>query len=280
MARNASLRRCVMPEIGAGFEQVKFRAVLATKLTGNKKHLFSDQTVTRKDRVVPVEPVECKQPRILSALLWIGSAVVVLFVMCAVGAAFVVNVILCRPKLGTVSITSKPEGATVKWNSQPIGKTPLVAYPLPKGKQILELDRPGYQLRLIEVQIAEGRLNDPGLVPLVREVGQILLKSEPVGLSFEIVDPEQKVTSGKTPIMVDNLPIRKYTVHIKRPGWRDYIQEVDLQPNPTVTIDHAFQAVNVTLKSDPAGATIMMGQSEIGKKPLIVVILSEGIELV
>src|SRR6516162_6497526 len=239
MARNASLRRCVMPEIGAGFEQVKFRAVLATKLTGNKKHLFPAQTVTRKDRAVPVDPVECKQPRILSALFWIGSAVVVFLVMCAVEAALVVNVILCRPKLGTVSITSKPEGATVKWHSQPIGKTPLV-----------------------------------------REAGQILLKSEPVGLSFEIVDPEQKVTSGKTPIMVDNLPIRKYTVRIKRPGWRDYIQEVDLQPNPIVTIDHAFQAVNVTLKSDPAGATIMMGQSELGKTPLTVALPMERIELV
>ena len=228
-----------MPEIGAGFEQVKFRAVLATKLTGNEKHLFPDQTVTRKDRAVPVDPVECKQPRILSALFWIGSAVVVFLVMCAVEAALVVNVILCRPKLGTVSITSKPEGATVKWNSQPIGKTPLV-----------------------------------------REAGQILLKSEPVGLSFEIVDPEQKVTSGKTPIMVDNLPIRKYTVRIKRPGWRDYIQEVDLQPNPIVTIDHAFQAVNVTLESDPAGATIMMGQSELGKTPLTVALPMERIELV
>jgi hypothetical protein len=79
--------------------------------------------------------------------------------------------------------------------------------------------------------------------------------------------------------MVDNLPIRKYTVHIKRPGWRDYIQEVDLQPNSTVTIDHAFQAVNVTLKSDPPGATIMMGQSELGKTPLTVALPTEPIEL-
>jgi hypothetical protein len=79
--------------------------------------------------------------------------------------------------------------------------------------------------------------------------------------------------------MVDNLPIRKYTVHIKRPGWRDYIQEVDLQPNSAVTIDHAFQAVNVTLKSDPPGATIMMGQSELGKTPLTVALPMEPIEL-
>ena len=35
-----------MPEIGAGFEQVKFRTVLATKLTENGKHLFADHTVT------------------------------------------------------------------------------------------------------------------------------------------------------------------------------------------------------------------------------------------
>jgi hypothetical protein len=80
-------------------------------------------------------------------------------------------------------------------------------------------------------------------------------------------------------MMVDNLPIRKYTVYIKRPGWRDYIQEVDLQPNAAVTIDHVFRTVNVALKSDPPGATIMMGQSELGKTPLTVALPMEPVEL-
>jgi hypothetical protein len=35
-----------MAEIGAGFEQVEFRTVLAAKPTANGKHLFPDQTVT------------------------------------------------------------------------------------------------------------------------------------------------------------------------------------------------------------------------------------------
>src|SRR5262249_40704344 len=93
-----------------------------------------------------------------------------LFLVCALGAVIGINFFLPKPEApvaapetGSVSFTTKPEGATVRWNGQYIGKTPL-AYTLPKGKHILELSLPGYQTRSMEVEINKGSLNHLGLV--------------------------------------------------------------------------------------------------------------------
>jgi hypothetical protein len=168
----------------------------------------------------------------------------------------------------------------VRWNGQEIGKTPLDSYPLPKGKYILELSLAGYQTRPIEVEINQGSLNNLGIVPLVHDVGQLSIKSDPGNLALEIVDSEQKKTFGNTPMTADNLPTGKYTVRIKRSGWPDFDQEIDLKPNAMVAVEHTFKGVSVTLKSDPAGATILMGDSELGKTPLTVDLPPEPVELV
>ena len=210
-----------------------------------------------------------------------------MFLVCAIGAVIGANFFLRKPEapspvsqMGSVTVTSKPEGATVKYNGREIGKTPLTSYPLPKGKSMLELSMPGYQSRSVEVEINQGSLNNLGLLPLLHEVGQLSLKSDPANLPIEIVDPEKKSSSGNTPMTLDNLPVGNYTVRIKRSGWPDYVQQVTLQPNVLVVVDHAFKGVKVTLKSDPAGASIFVGPTELGKAPLTVELPSEPVELV
>jgi len=76
------------------------------------------------------------------------------FLVCALGGVIGVNLFLHKPEApvasletGSVSVTTKPEGATVKWHGQDIGKIPLASYTLPKGKHILQLSLPGYQIR-------------------------------------------------------------------------------------------------------------------------------------
>ena len=210
-----------------------------------------------------------------------------MFLLCAIGAVIGANFFLHKPEapepvseMGSVTVTSKPEGATVKWNGKEIGKTPLTSYPLPKGKFALELSLAGYQNRSIEVEINQGSLNNLGLVPLIREVGQMSLKSNPANLAFEIVDPEQKSSFGNTPMTLDNLPAGNYTVRIKRSGWPDYVQQVIVRPNSVAAVEHVFKGVSVTLKSDPAGATIFVGRTELGKAPLTIELPPEPVELV
>ena len=232
------------------------------------------------------EPSEDSQPKTSPVLLRILLAVVGMFLVCAIGAVIGANFFFHRPEspslseTGGVTVTSKPEGATVKWNGKAIGQTPLTSYPLPKGKHVLELSMTGYQNRSIEVEIKQGSLNNLGLVPLMREVGQLSLKSDPANLPIEIVDSERKSSFGNTPMTLDNLPTGNYTVRIKRSGWPDYVQQVTVQANALIAVEHTFKGVNVTLKSDPAGATIFVGPTELGKTPLTIELPPEPVELV
>jgi serine/threonine protein kinase len=246
-------------------------------------------TVPQTPRMPPPlpEPTEDGQPKTSPVLLRFLLAAVGMFLVCAIGAVIGANFFLHKSEapplvsqMGSVTVDSKPEGATVRWNGKGIGKTPLTSYELPKGKYILELSIPGYQKRSLEVEINQGSLNNLGLIPLIREVGQLSLKSNPANLPIEVVDPEQKSSVGNTPMSLDNLPAGNYTVRIKRPGWPDYVQQVTIQPNTPVTVEHTFKGVNVTLKSDPSGATIFVGSTELGKTPLTIELPPEPVELV
>ena len=168
----------------------------------------------------------------------------------------------------------------VKSDGKEIGRTPLTSYPLPKGKHVLEFSMAGYQSRSIDVEINQGSLDNLGLVPLIREVGQLSLKSDPANLPIEIVDSDQKSSFGNTPMTLDNLPAGNCTVRIKRSGWPDYVQQVTVQPNTLVAVEHTFKGVRVTLKSDPAGATIFVGATELGSAPLTIELPPEPVELV
>jgi len=69
---------------------------------------------------------------------------------------------------GFITVTSKPDGATVKSNGRELGKTPLVKYQLPVGKQVLEIEFPGYQPRSVEADISNGSINSLAPIVLVR----------------------------------------------------------------------------------------------------------------
>jgi serine/threonine protein kinase len=258
--------------------------VAVPPLTGKEQPGFPQ--TPRNPPALP-EPAEDSQPKTSPVLLRFLLGVVGMFLVCAIGAVIGANFFLHRPEgppsaspMGSVTLTSKPEGATVIWNGKDIGHTPLASYSLPKGKHVLELSMAGYQSRSIDVEINQGSLNDLGLIPLMREVGQLSLKSEPANLPIEIVDSAQKSTSGNTPMTLDNLPVGNYTVRIKRSGWPDYVQQVTVQSSIPVAVEHVFKGVNVTLKSDPAGATIYVGPTELGKAPLTIELPPEPVELV
>jgi serine/threonine protein kinase len=246
-----------------------------------------EQAAVTQTPLPPGDLNEDSQPKTSPVLLRILLAAVGLFLVCAIGAVIGANFFLHKTdapqaasESGSVTVTSKPEGATVKWNGKEIGKTPLTSYPLPKGKHVFEFSLAGYQSKSVDLEINQGSLNNLGLVPLIREVGQMSVKSDPANLPIEVVDPEKKSSFGNTPATLDNLPVGNYTVRIKRSGWPDYVQEIDVNPNVPATVEHVFKGVSVTLKSDPAGATIYVGSTELGKAPLTIELPPEPVELV
>ena len=230
---------------------------------------------------------EDNQPKTSPALLRMLLTGVGLFLVCALGAVIGANFFLRKPETpvtavgtGSVSVASKPEGATVMWNGKKIGRTPLSSYTLPKGKHVLELSSPGYQTRSMEVEISEGSLNNLGQIPLVHDVGQLSVRSVPDNLAVEILDSENRTTIGKTPMTIDDLPVGNYTIRVKRAGWPDYSEAVNVQANSPLSVEHAFNGVNLTLQSDPPGATVYLGSSELGKTPVTVELPPQRAQLV
>ncbi|MBV8900174.1 MAG: protein kinase [Verrucomicrobia bacterium] len=223
-------------------------------------------------------------------LLQLVTALIALLLLGALGTLLLANWIGRKPaaaafapavRQGAVSVNTKPEGAIVRFNGQTLGRTPLTAAPLPSGKQTLALELPGYHTRPVEVLIKDGVVNNLGLLPLVYEAGQVAVKTDPPGVGFELVGPDGKVTVGSAPATVDNLPVGHYIVHFHRPGFGGVVdQEVDVSAGATATVDHAFYGANVTLKSDPEGATIYLGDRELGKTPATVTLPGENVELV
>jgi serine/threonine protein kinase len=216
-----------------------------------------------------------EQPRTSRLLLRITTTVVGAFLLVALAGVLAISIFLRKSepikptvRQGFVTITSKPEGAMVKSNGRELGRTPLLKYQLAVGKQVLELEFPGYQPRPVEVEISNDTINNLGQIVLVRDVGQFVIRTNPPGVPFQVIDSENKVTSGISPLTVGNMPTGKYQVKIQRPGWPEVDEDVDLTANASVAIQHTFQGANVSIKSDPSGATIYLAGTAIGKTPM------------
>ena len=171
---------------------------------------------------------------------------------------------------GTFSVSSSPSGATVRWQGQDLGTTPLIKYALPPGDQTVELVLPNYSTRPIELSVKEGETVDLGAITLTKESGKIKLATNPSGVVFQVVGPDQKTVSGKTPSTLEDLAVGKYQISLSQPGWPDYTETVELTTTNPVEISHDFKGTDVTLSSDPSGASVFFGKSKLGETPLTV----------
>jgi hypothetical protein len=180
---------------------------------------------------------------------------------------------------GTFSISSTPPGASVQWQGHEIGKTPLANYGLPAGDQVIELQMPNYLTRPIEFTVKDGATADLGVITLTKQSGKIRLTTTPSGVGFKISGPEQRTISGKTPAGFEDLAVGKYEITLSQPGWPDYSETVDLTANNPVEINHIFRGTDVTLSSDPPGASIFLGKTKLGETPLTVNLPSGPLEI-
>jgi serine/threonine protein kinase len=180
---------------------------------------------------------------------------------------------------GTFSISSSPPGASVQWQGHEIGKTPLTNYALPAGDQVIELQMPNYLARPIEFTVKDGATADLGVITLTKQLGKIRLTTTPTGVGFKINGPEQRTISGKTPASFEDLAVGKYEITLSQPGWPDYSETVDLTANNPVEINHIFRGTDVTLSSDPPGASIFLGKIKLGDAPLKVNLPSGPLEI-
>ena len=169
---------------------------------------------------------------------------------------------------GAFSVSSLPSGAAVRWKGRELGRTPLRQSVLPPGDQVIELTAPGYQPCPIEFTITAGSVVDLGVRSLAKQLGKLRLVTEPAGVFYSVVGPDNKTIAGITPDTIDNLPLGKYGVKLVQPGWPDYTQVADINSGEPVEVSREFKGGGVELTSDPSGATIFVGGAKLGTAPL------------
>ncbi|MBU4444714.1 PEGA domain-containing protein, partial [bacterium] len=167
-------------------------------------------------------------------------------------------------KLATVKIMSFPENATVIFDGEVIGSTPLTRE-TDSGIHILSISKTGYYTNELDVELKPDEKKELQ-IKLEKHKGVLNITSKPSGAVVSI----NGETRGKTPITLDNLHIGNYQIKIEK---SDY---VTLEKNVTIEVDsiksiHAdlFKKPSFfTLNSDPSGAEIFIDGKNIGKSPV------------
>lgn len=118
-----------------------------------------------------------------------------------------------------------------------------------------------------QVEVRVGR-NETNAYVIKPNVGTVSLSSEPVGAQFRLSGAGRNPANsqGDVPAIIAGLPVGKYQLRV----WRgDYSKELPIEVKKWETnpVNVVFQYGAVEIASEPAGATIFSGNSELGQTP-------------
>lgn len=110
--------------------------------------------------------------------------------------------------------------------------------------------------------------NETNLFVIKPNLGTVRVSSDPTGGTFRLSAGGQNPfrTEGDTPALVTGLPAGKYQLVV----WRgDYVKEMplDVKKWETNEVSVVFEYGEVKVVSDPDGATIFLGDKELGQTP-------------
>ena len=112
------------------------------------------------------------------------------------------------------------------------------------------------------------KLVDAAVVVEAPKTGNIEIRTTPPGAKGMINGVPIK---GVTPGRAVNLPVGPQKIHLELAGYLPIEYEVVLEAGQTLVVDRSFVAAPATLnvKTDPAGATVMLEGRSLGTTPLV-----------
>ena len=178
------------------------------------------------------------------------------------------------PTLAGAKITSDPEGATVRFEGEVIGTTPITRDNLSPGTGLLRLEKEGYEPMEEPVELVAGEALSRSY-PLRQLPGSIRITSTPSAGATLFLDGERK---GVTPFDLAELKPGSYELRLELEGYDTAIRKIEIQPGENPEESVALKALPASLKitTDPAGARIRMDGVYVGKSPLELNDLSSG----
>ncbi len=140
--------------------------------------------------------------------------------------------------LGTVALTGRPEGATVRVDAEDgavVGQLPS-ALRLSPGPHMLIVSAPGYRSARQLIQVA-AESEVPAVVELPLITGTLLVDAIEKGALIEI----DGVAAGFTPSVLPSVPAGKHTLRVSLPGYRAWEKSVEIEADGRVSVEAALR---------------------------------------
>jgi len=185
------------------------------------------------------------------------------------------------PPSGGIIFDTHPTGAIVRQGDVTLGQTPLTLTDLPVGAWEVTVQMPGYAVADFAAEITDDTTAEPTVLALAALPGNMEVDSAPSGLRFTVSqadDQAQIVAEGRTPFVLESLPVGDYHVAVAYPenGWEPQSQTVTIEPAGTASVSLAFTGGELALNTVPSGATVSIGAEVLGETPLVVENLAPG----
>jgi hypothetical protein len=170
---------------------------------------------------------------------------------------------------GSLQIYSEPQGAEVYVDDDevPRGLTPF-AIELPEGKHKIRLERFGYQVEVVNVQISA---NQPVRTELtLNPVYELKITSNPSEAKVWIDDKYK----GQTPLPSLEWPRDSCRLKIEKEGWRVVEDLHSLSPGENlIHVDLTRAEFSLSIFTEPPGASVTIDDGKSGETPVGIPVL-------
>ena len=152
-------------------------------------------------------------------------------------------------ELGTVDVTSQPEGLEVRLNGVPMGRAPLRGLKLPTGIYTVTSDKEDFHPYKSTLSV-EYNLRSRHDVRLKKKIfyGTLEVKVTPNDGAVVFLN---HIKQGPSPFTSKKLETKRYLVHIEKEGWDRWVRYVTVVKDSTFTVDVKLEKTNTKVPIPP-----------------------------
>ncbi len=174
---------------------------------------------------------------------------------------------------GSLSVSTQPEGATVKIGALLSRQSPANFDDIKIGNYEVVVSLTGYDEVKKEVKIQENQTTDLGVIALHRQTGDLEITSTPGGAHFElrrtdVVKLGAQPTQGIAPASLAALPTGTYSIAIDYKGAGQRTGTIEVRSGAVVKSNWEFALGGIRITSTPSGATVSQEGKVLGRTPL------------
>jgi hypothetical protein len=174
---------------------------------------------------------------------------------------------------GLVLLKSEPAGAAVMIDGFSTGVTPMLLTDLALGTYTFELSSPGLLSKKVEVDV-EGRQPQQVMVKLGAYTAKLFVESQPEGAEVRL----NGVVKGTAPLMIEEVQPGEVTVSVSKDGYETYEQTMEVESLKSYEVAATLKSAPsiLSIRTEPAGAQVIIGDKVVGVTPLNLQDLEDG----